>query len=240
MRAAYLTAFRALAPWRFWAIVTTTVPASPARLAVWLALILIPAYGALLGCQMLWQWMLEGTLLPADAGSRMEFFAPMLYDMGETTPAGGSAPLWFPNRLVPGMAVGGILPALMLLALVRTRAAAGIRGVHLARVAVYAQLPLLSTLFWQTFGTLVAINSTWPGPIRIGKSFYFWTDVIARTEECLLVVWLALWWYFAVARGLEPGHRRFLGAACALVAILTAAIFELGDWRQWYFRFGVP
>jgi hypothetical protein len=136
-----------------------------------------------------------------------------------------------------GLALGGITPALMLLALGPTRAAAGIRPSHLARIAVYAQLPLFYTLSSHAFSMLVGIDGSVDGGVALGRGFYTWWGRIGRAEMYGSAAWLLLWWYFAVSRGLRPPHARQLGALASLVALLTLLILVLGYWRWWYFSF---
>jgi len=161
----------------------------------------------------------------------LEFFAPFAYDAGELSPTGAVGPLWFPDRAALGRAIGGVTPALMLLLLPAARAAAAVRPLHLARIAVYAQLPFLSALFWHCFSLLVALDGVLNLGLRLGRGFYHWWGIVAGWEGHALTAWLVLWWYCAVSRGLRL--PRPLAISAALVALLPVVIASLGYWRYW-------
>jgi len=230
---AYRTALHALLPWHFWRRVTTDVPASPARLCMWPLVLFLPAYVLMLLLNTTHEYLCHKWMVPPGPFA-LEFFAPFAYDAGEMSPTGQVAPLWFPDREIPGRVAGGILPALMLLALARSRRTAGIRPVHLARAATYAQLHFLSALLRHAFALLVALDGNFSGGIRLGRGFYHWWGVIGRCEGYALTAWLTLWWYFACTRGLRL--PRALALAAAFVAVMPLVIATLGYWRYWGFR----
>jgi hypothetical protein len=241
---AYLTALHAMVPWSFWRAASRVVTVSPARLLLWPVVLLGPLYAIFLALNVTHLHACHGLYFPPAGGWRLEFLAPFLFDQGETTPSGKTAPLWFPDRFALGMALGGVLPGVMLLALRITRTRMGFRPIHVARVMVYAQTPLIFLFFWQAFAVAVAVDGVF-GWIRLTRTFYTVWGQVARVQNWALLLWLLSFWYFAITRGLDPPGldppaRRCLGATCGLVALLGFALPWLGSWRVWYFEFGAP
>lgn len=146
-----------------------------------------------------------------------------------------------PIYLLPAAAAWALVPVL-LLALPVTRRRARVRTVHVLRAAVYGCawiVPLFALRLINRAGMVVLVaadrwlfGSQRPLYVRthwLGAVLPTWTDIAYGAAVAL---WLALWWWVAISRGMKLPHPRAVWAVTMGGAILVGFLVFLLDWRM--------
>lgn len=259
-RPALLRAVQTLAvtlqPWRFWREVSIHIPVRPARLLLWLPVLIVPLHllwGASLFVMRV-QWLRSAFFgkLPPLAGTEWETFLlnAWLYPylaIGGSRSTSLRVVVMTPDAstLIP-LGVTLAVPTTLLL-LTRTRAAAKVRPEHILRAAVYGAGWVVGWYALWTIRTAArAIEAVAPAialpelPTRVnlprisgifpGASFSALVLLAAA-----FVLWLGFWWWFALARGLAMPRPRRIWALVMLIGLLAGITAGVLDprFRAW-------
>ncbi len=232
VRQAYQTALRLLRPARFWRDCAMAREPALARLSLWVAVVILPVYLIELALSLGLRWLLtqRGSnptpFWPSTWSSTAEVLFHRFYDAGELTLKGTVEPVWFPDRFGLGLVVGASTPAILLMCLRPGRPDGLLSARRVLRSLAYAQVVLAAVILCYAY-SLCRLNLQFAGlDVR-------WLPgrVVRIGVEELCALWLAWWWYNAATIGFRL--PRVVGAAAALAALLTIAIFASGYWRYW-------
>lgn len=249
---------RVLVPWRFWSNVRLETAFSGLRLALWPVALILPiqlVWSVMMGVVRLkyladtaggklprWnaeytRYMLDAVATPIgrvhNAGSNLTF--------GLARPSASTA--------IP-LGISVMMPVLLLV-LSRSRAASRVRARHVLRAGVYG---LAWTVVWYLAGacrTFMALGqelgSWWPLP-RVGMrpmsvtipalgvkgSSVLSAPVVVPVSVlagAVWGVWLGLWWWFALRRGLRMEQAWLVWVLLMIAAVVFGLIVAMVDPR---------
>jgi hypothetical protein len=226
------TLWRALQPWRFWAMVSIELPVAPWRAAAWLVLVMLAAhmFNGLVSSACTWHvwlspaWGRGNQGLSTLLSAWTEPFAEVQYT-GFAVFARWHVQYW-PKAVWAGMVAMSSYP-LTLLLLTHTRATARVRPAHIVRawvysaswmVPVYACLGLFELERWLTGGRGIT-----------GSGSVVWWLVFRPNlvSVSAVLAWVNIAWYFAITRGLRLPRAGLVFSLLLLNALLSGAIVLL-------------
>lgn len=250
VRRAWGTLVRTLAPWVFWSRVRLHTRISIARLAVWLVVLVVPLH-ALWAMLNTWRrYVYFHAAAPGwgvVTGSQWEtfFINAWLYPIAElrgTRVTGWTLHLRDPSYSFLLPLGASLLMPIVLLLLSSARATSRVRIGHVLRAGVYG----LGWIAWWyllwTSITLASFIDEWlsGGGVSLGvlRGRLAASLPISRRDLGLFALgawaaWFALYWWWAIARGLRLPRAAWVWALLMLAALLAGALATWFDDRLW-------
>lgn len=234
------TLWWALPPWVFWSKVKLHHEVRPRRVLSWLCV----AFGSmwLLIAGIRWAAYLAVPWTPGGSwtfreecilASNAVLYPFATVGLARTNPGPNSPwrvyfewmlPEWSPIFL--GLLGLGVTPPLVLLMLPNTRQRTGVCALHVLRAAVYGQSWLALHL---VLLLAMAMHGVAVGDFKTALGGTGWLSDTWQSNFVVyvlgLVVWISVWWWFALARGFQIGRPTLHWAALMVPALLVFASF---------------
>jgi hypothetical protein len=227
-----------VAPWVFWRRVTVFVAPSAPRMLLWLLLCILAVYlvGSVLAVGAFGAWCLASpSVRQWDGLYALAVAASPFFGLEPWTNSVAFDPTRVLRVRLPVFAFAITWP-LIFLVLRQTLRACRIRRVHVARAGVYS----FAWLVW--FALLRVLDQLWMLLAAFGAaarpvppSAYLRGLLINPNSAAL--VWMAVWWWFAINRGFGLRHGFWVWALFLLAAALAAWITALQPFVWWAARY---
>lgn len=238
------TAVRALRPWKFWSDVLLEFRIAPGRLAIFLLLLLAAplVLRSLLGIV---DGLLRNAITPTSGMSYVLYLKQSsAVFIGNMFSSRIGVPLWL--LAMPALVFG--MP-LMFLLLPWTRALSKVRVAHVMRIAVYSTA-WMTVFVWLSLGLkliqighdvfhVVMTGSVLKPRWNFDSPWYIDLDPLAtRTPlgwsyrlpglqplgTTVLIIYVLLFWWFALSRGMRMRDHRAAFLACAIPTLIAAGL----------------